>query len=161
MSSREPRDPYIVLGVARQAPAEEIARAFRRAARASHPDSGGVGSAERFRAVSDAYDVLRDPRRRAVYDRSHPVARPRTADTWGGSARYAAPGSRHIVLGRPAQPQLPQSRSSVGDFDELVRLARVSARRLVRAGLNGAYDDLLHFSTRPNHRTGGVVWRTC
>jgi curved DNA-binding protein CbpA len=53
MSSREPRDPYIVLGVARQAPAEEIARAFRRAARASHPDSGGVGSAERFRAVSD------------------------------------------------------------------------------------------------------------
>jgi curved DNA-binding protein CbpA len=123
MSSREPRDPYIVLGVARQAPAEEIARAFRRAARASHPDSGGVGSAERFRAVSDAYDVLRDPRRRAVYDRSHPVARPRTADAWGGSARYAAPGSRHIVLGRPAQSKLPQSQSSVGDFDELVRLA--------------------------------------
>jgi curved DNA-binding protein CbpA len=123
MSSREPRDPYIVLGVARQAPAEEIARAFRRAARASHPDSGGVGSAERFRAVNDAYDVLRDPRRRAVYDRSHPVARPRTADTWGGSARYAAPGSRHIVLGRPAQSKRPQSQSSVGDFDELVRLA--------------------------------------
>jgi len=114
MSSREPRDPYIVLGVARQAPAEEIARAFRRAARASHPDSGGVGSAERFRAVSDAYDVLRDPRRRAVYDRSHPVARPRTADTWGGSARYAAPGSRHIVLGRPAQSKLrsPSLRSA-------------------------------------------------
>ena len=61
MTSRERRDPYIVLGVHRQASGEEIARAYRRAARASHPDSGGAGSAERFRAVSDAYDVLRDP----------------------------------------------------------------------------------------------------
>jgi molecular chaperone DnaJ len=89
-------DPYLVLGVPRQATAAEIARAYRRAARASHPDSGGPGSAERFRAVSDAYDELRDPRRRASYDRSHlPAAR-------GGSVGYAAPGSQHVVLGRPA-----------------------------------------------------------
>jgi DnaJ-class molecular chaperone len=121
MSSREPRDPYLVLGVARQAPTAEIVRAYRQAARASHPDSG-VGSAERFRAVSDAYEVLRDPRRRAVYDRSHPAARPRTADTWEGSARYAAPGSRHIVLGRPKESQQPHW-SSVGHIDALTRLA--------------------------------------
>ena len=74
MTSPERRDPYIVLGVPRQASAAEIARAYRRAARASHPDSGVAGSAERFRVVSDAYDQLRDPRRRARYDRSHPVA---------------------------------------------------------------------------------------
>jgi curved DNA-binding protein CbpA len=99
VTSPESRDPYIVLGVPRQASAAEIARAYRRAARASHPDSGASGSAERFRVVRDAYDQLRDPRRRAMYDRSHPLARSPTADTPGGSVRYAAPGSQHVVLG--------------------------------------------------------------
>jgi DnaJ-class molecular chaperone len=125
MNTREWRDPYIVLDVARQASGEEIARAYRRAARASHPDSDGGGSAERFQAVSDAYEVLRDPRRRAMYDRSHPLARPRTPGGRGGSVRYAAPGSQHLVLGRSAQsesePAPPQF--SVGDIDE-TRLVR-------------------------------------
>jgi curved DNA-binding protein CbpA len=118
MSSRERRDPYIVLGVARHASGEDIARAYRRAARASHPDSGSAGSAERFQAVSDAYEVLRDPGRRAMYDRSHPPARPRTPGGRGGSVRYAAPGSQHILLGRPvrSEPALPQP--PVGDIDE-------------------------------------------
>lgn len=95
----ERRDPYIVLGVPRQASPAEIARAYRRAARASHPDSGVAGSAERFRVVSDAYNQLRDPRRRATYDRSHPLAQSPTAETQRESVRYAAPGSQHIVLG--------------------------------------------------------------
>ena len=102
----ERRDPYIVLGVARQASREEIGRAYRRAARASHPDSGGAGSVERFQVVSDAYELLRDPERRAVYDRSHPLARRRKAEARAGSVRYAAPGSQHIVLGRPT-PRSP------------------------------------------------------
>jgi curved DNA-binding protein CbpA len=123
VTSRERWDPYIVLGVARQASAEEIVRAYRRAARASHPDSGDAGSAERFQAVSDAYDVLRDPGRRAVYDRSHPLARPRTAGTWGGSVRYAQPGSEHLILGAPAQSEHTHPRSSVGDIEEMFRIA--------------------------------------
>jgi curved DNA-binding protein CbpA len=118
MTSREPRDPYIVLGVPRQASGEEIARAYRRAARASHPDSGSAGSAERFRAVSDAYDVLRDPGRRAVYDRSHPLANSRTSDARGASARYAASGSQHLVLGRPDSSGPRHARLTVGDTDE-------------------------------------------
>jgi curved DNA-binding protein CbpA len=120
MSSRERWDPYIVLGVARQASGEEIARAYRRAARASHPDSGSAGSAERFQVVSDAYEVLRDPGRRAVYDRSHPLARPQTTYAGGGSVRYAAPGSQHLVLGRPVQSESEPARpqSWVGRVDE-------------------------------------------
>jgi curved DNA-binding protein CbpA len=118
MTTGERRDPYIVLGVPRQASGEEIARAYRRAARASHPDSGGAGSAERFQAVSDAYEVLRDPRRRAVYDRSHPLARSPTAEPPGGSVRYAAPGSQHVVLGRPAPSQRGRARLAVGDVDD-------------------------------------------
>lgn len=109
MTSGDRRDPYIVLGVSRQASAEEIARAYRRAARTSHPDSVGAASAERFQAVSDAYGELRDPRRRAVYDRSHPLDRSQTADTRGGSVRYAAPGSQHVVLGRPAPGEAARS----------------------------------------------------
>ena len=118
MTSREPRDPYIVLGVSRRASGEDIARAYRRAARASHPDSGDVGSAERFQAVSDAYDVLRDPRRRAVYDRSNPLARPRTAGARGGSVRYAVPGSQHLLLGRPAPSEPVHAQLSVDDIDD-------------------------------------------
>jgi curved DNA-binding protein CbpA len=118
MTSRERQDPYIVLGVPRQASGKEIARAYRRAARASHPDGGGAGSAERFQAVSDAYDVLSDPRRRAMYDRSHPLARSRTADARGGSVRYAAPGSQHLVLGRPCPAGLVHGQLSGGDIAE-------------------------------------------
>jgi hypothetical protein len=123
MSSPERRDPYIVLGVARHASGEEIARAYRRAARASHPDSGGGGSAELFQAVSDAYEVLRDPGRREVYDRSHPLVRPRAAVAWKGSVRYAAPGSQHVVLGRPTASRHVPAQLSAGDGDE-TRLAR-------------------------------------
>jgi curved DNA-binding protein CbpA len=117
MTGRESQDPYIVLGVARQASGEEIGRAYRRAARASHPDGGGAGSsAQRFQAVSDAYEVLRDPVRRAVYDRSHPLA-PSRMDAREGSVRYAAPGSQHLVLGRQASVR------QGGDIEELFRLA--------------------------------------
>jgi DnaJ-class molecular chaperone len=115
MTSREPQDPYVVLGVSRQASAEEIARAYRRAARTSHPDSSGPGSAERFRAVTDAYAELRDPGRRALYDRS------RTPDRRGGSVRYAAPGSQHVVLG--SQPTAVTNHAQRGDAEEMFRIA--------------------------------------
>lgn len=122
MTSPERRDPYIVLGVPRQASAAEIARAYRRAARASHPDSGGAGSAEQFRVVSDAYDELRDPRRRAMYDRSHPLVRSPTSGTPGGSVHYAASGSQHVVLGRSVPLVAPQARPVFGDEGRSVRL---------------------------------------
>ncbi len=121
MTSREPQDPYVVLGVSRRASAEEIARAYRRAARTSHPDSSGLASAERFRAVTDAYDELRDPGRRARYDRS------RTADLRGGSVRYAAPGSQHVVLGQ--QPPAASDRGRRRDAEEMFRIALSWLRR--------------------------------
>ena len=132
----EQRDPYDVLGVGRQASRDEIARAYRRAARATHPDSGGSGTgAERFQAVSDAYDVLRDPVRRAGYDRLHPLPRRQAAGAEGGSVRYAAPGSQHVVLGsrppsaavraRPAAREVdgvPAARG-LGDIEEMFWVA--------------------------------------
>src|SRR5437762_13873189 len=67
-------DHYQLLGVARGASREEIAQAWRRRARAEHPDrrpgEAGDEAAGRFRALAEAYHVLSDPGRRAAYDRA-------------------------------------------------------------------------------------------
>ena len=61
------RSLYEMVGVDAGASAQEIRAAYRRAVRDAHPDLGGSDAA--FRRVSAAYEVLRDPARRAGYDR--------------------------------------------------------------------------------------------
>ncbi|MEX0786099.1 MAG: molecular chaperone DnaJ [Dehalococcoidia bacterium] len=64
------RDYYDVLGVARDATPEEVKKAFRRLAMKYHPDRNNSADAgERFKAVNEAYEVLADQERRAMYDR--------------------------------------------------------------------------------------------
>ena len=69
-------DPYRVLGVSTEASRQDITRAYRRAASAVHPDTRprDPDATARFRAVTDAYDLLSDAGRRAEYDRQHPRA---------------------------------------------------------------------------------------
>jgi molecular chaperone DnaJ len=64
-------DYYERLGVARDADANEIKKAFRRLARELHPDvnSHDPEAEEKFKAAAEAYEVLSDPERRATYDR--------------------------------------------------------------------------------------------
>lgn len=65
------RDPYEVLGVARNATAEQIRSAYRKLAKAHHPDlrPGDKAAEERFKEISAAYELLSDAEKRAQYDR--------------------------------------------------------------------------------------------
>ena len=64
------KDFYQVLGVAKDASAADIKKAYRKLARANHPDShpGDTAKHDRFKAVAEAYDVIGDPERRTKYD---------------------------------------------------------------------------------------------
>jgi len=66
----ERRDLYEVLGVARDASAEEIRKAYRQAALKHHPDrnNGDPGAAARFKEATEAFQILSDDEKRAVYD---------------------------------------------------------------------------------------------
>lgn len=67
----EKRDYYEVLGVSRDASAEDIKKAYRKMALKYHPDRnpGDASAEEKFKEAAEAYDVLSDPDKRARYDR--------------------------------------------------------------------------------------------
>ncbi len=63
------KDYYEIIGVQRDASQDEIKRAYRRLARKYHPDVSKEADAEaRFKEVGEAYEVLKDPEKRAAYD---------------------------------------------------------------------------------------------
>ena len=65
----EYKDYYQIMGVGRDASADDIKRAYRRLARKYHPDVSKEKDAEaRFKEIGEAYEVLRDPEKRAAYD---------------------------------------------------------------------------------------------
>ncbi len=64
------KDFYKVLGVSKDASADDIKKAYRKLARANHPDShpGDKAAEERFKAIAEAYDVVGDAEKRKKYD---------------------------------------------------------------------------------------------
>jgi molecular chaperone DnaJ len=61
-----PQDYYDLLGVNKGASADEIKKAYRKAAHKHHPDKGG--DSEKFKEINEAYQVLSDPQKKAAYD---------------------------------------------------------------------------------------------
>lgn len=103
---------YAVLGVNPDASPDEIRGAYRRAARASHPDlhPGDASAAERFKRVQVAYEVLGDPARRAAYD--------------------APPAPAAVAPSSTVPPSAPEPPVSLArELGETVRAIRVMARR--------------------------------
>jgi molecular chaperone DnaJ len=70
MASTAKKDYYEILGVRKSASAEDIRKAFRKLARKYHPDvnPGDKSAEEKFKAISEANDVLSDPKKRKIYD---------------------------------------------------------------------------------------------
>jgi len=99
-------DPYKVLGVARDATAEQIRRAYRRLAKQLHPDlnPGDKKAEERFKAVASANEILSDPERRGRFDRGEIDASgqekppPGPPSGWRGFAE-GAEGARYAHAG--------------------------------------------------------------
>lgn len=118
-------DHYKTLQVDSEAEADVIAAAYRRLAAKYHPDIAGPGAMARMIAINAAWEVLRDPGRRAAYDRERAIGaamgpaaeRPETAGARGtgstGGPRAEAPGTG------PRRPETvsrdqTSGRSSVG-----------------------------------------------
>ena len=64
------RDYYEILGVNRDASADIIKKAYRKLAKKYHPDSnaGNQAAEEKFKEVTEAYDILSDQKKRKLYD---------------------------------------------------------------------------------------------
>ena len=136
-------DPYRTLGLTRDATLDEVRRAYRRLAKANHPDAAGEAALPRFLAIQAAYDTIAGPdsgttsagrgsagepeaglgsrsrpRRRHVPGLRRPAA-PGATDRWGGSARGpAGPAWERPPTGapgtRPPRPERPPNKATLG-----------------------------------------------
>jgi molecular chaperone DnaJ len=110
MSSSEwlQKDFYKILGVSKDASTEDIKKAYRKLARANHPDAnpGDTAAEDRFKAVSEAHAVLGDPAKRKEYDQMRSMFgaggfRPGGARTGGGGGTTFDLGD---LFGQARQP---------------------------------------------------------
>jgi curved DNA-binding protein len=86
------QDYYGALGVSQDASADEIRRAYRQLARKYHPDvNKEPGAEDRFKQISEAYDVLRDPEKRERYDRLGSDWK--AGQDMSGASGFGAPGA--------------------------------------------------------------------
>ncbi len=93
------RDYYEVLGIAKGASADEIKRAYRKKAKQYHPDvNKEAGAEEKFKEVSEAYEVLSDDNKRAAYERYGHAAFEQGAGG-GGAGGFGGYGFEDVDLG--------------------------------------------------------------
>ena len=97
------RDPYEVLGVAKNASAKEIKAAYRKLAKKHHPDQNpdDASAKDRFSAANQAYEILGDDKTRAAFDRGEADVRPVVSAGQGHCREFAVGGVPRVLEGRP------------------------------------------------------------
>ena len=99
------RDYYEVLGVARDAAAADIKKAFRKLARLHHPDVAAdkVAAEEKFKEINEAYEVLSDPEKRKKYDTLganwNQYGGPPPRESWSGAGASPMPEGFEFEFG--------------------------------------------------------------
>ena len=157
------KDYYKVLGVAEDASAKDITRAYRKLARENHPDAnpGDASAEERFKEISSAYDVIGDKDKRAEYDEVRRMG-PMGGNLGGGFGGFqGAPGGFRVE-------------GDVGGLGDLLgglftrgtqaRGAASSRRRRgndLEAELHLSFADAVRGITTTVHLTSDAVCSTC
>lgn len=123
------KDYYAIMGVARDATAEQVKQAYRKLARKYHPDVSKEPDAEaRFKEVGEAYEVLRDPQKRAAYDQLGKGPPPgenfRPPPDWGAGFEFRGAG--------------PAGAAGDGDFAQAGDASEFFESLFGRAGFAGA-----------------------
>ena len=140
MAMTENTDFYEVLQVSTNADPETVHRIYRILAQRFHPDNTATGDAERFRTITEAYQVISDPERRAQYDIAH------------GQTRRER--SRLIA-------EMVRAQTDV-EFEQLARitiLEALYARRRLEPRQPGVFDgDLVELVGRPREQLEFTMW---
>ncbi len=117
MATNTNKDYYGALGVKKTASAEDIRKAFRKLARKYHPDvnPGDKSAEEKFKTLSEANDVLSDPKKRKIYDQlgfySDNID-PATAEAYARSGGAGAAAEDFPAAASPAAARTPTPRKS-------------------------------------------------
>jgi len=137
MAATQTKDYYGILGVKKSASAEDIRKAFRKLARKYHPDvnPGDKSAEEKFKQMSEANDVLSDPKKRKIYDQLGYYSDnidPAAAEAYARAANGASGGPGFGAGGFGGFPGQPQGGGGQGvpfdfsgfDFSDLVEGAK-------------------------------------
>ena len=143
MATATKKDYYEILGVKKSASAEEIRKAFRKLARKYHPDvnPGDKSAEEKFKALSEANDVLSDPKKRKIYDQlgfySDNID-PAAAEAYARGGPTGAGGFGDVPNARTGGGQGVPFDFGGFDFSDLVD----NAGRARRSGGGGGFRDI-------------------
>jgi DnaJ-class molecular chaperone len=138
------RDPYEVLGVKKDASADDIKKAYRQLAKKLHPDlnPGNAKAASQFKEVSGAHDLLSDPEKKARFDRGE-------IDASGAEVRRSRPFYRNYAEspGGAKYTEGFDTEDIFGDFFGFGRGAKNGggARTFKARGANVAYELTVDF----------------
>ena len=163
------KDYYTILGVKKDASADEIKKAFRKLARKHHPDvnQGDKAAEEKFKDINEAYEVLSDEDKRAKYDRfgaewqqfAGSGGRPQDFN-WGAWGAQPGSGGTQYRTVSPEEFEQMFGGGSGGGFSDFFEMLFGTMGGRTRSGFGGSYtttDDLFGSSGRPGGRQAQLV----